>query len=351
MRVARSQRGQRHKLSYFGEVQIGTPPQKFLVVFDTGSGNLIVPSKQCESSACQHHKQYAVADSSTGTDINRNEEAVNGSQRDTLQVSFGTGDVEGVFQHDQVCVGTLCHDMSFIGATAESDNPFDEFKFDGILGLSLHQMAEGVGYSFVESVVLGSKALKHPVFSVFLSDNDAEPSSVSFGSEESHLHYGGLHWVNISRPSGYWQVETGGITLDDVPLGLCDECQVAVDTGTSMLAGPSAIMDNLTVTLNVDPSCENYNDLPKVGFLLGGKVLNLGKEDYVTREDQFCTMAFMSIDIPPPQGPLFILGDPFLRKFHSVYDVKNLRVGFAPAKHKGSSLQQAVNLLTYARTA
>lgn len=35
--------------------------------------------------------------------------------------------------------------------------------------------------------------------------------------------------------------------------------------------------------------------------------------------------------MPPPRGPLWVLGDPFLRKYYSVYDVAEGRVGLGKA--------------------
>jgi hypothetical protein len=104
-----------------------------------------------------------------------------------------------------------------------------------------------------------------------------------------------------------------------------------------MLAGPSSLIDAMDKHLGLKDDCSNFNSMPRLGFALGAKVLNLQPEDYIDKSEGQCSTSFMALDVPPPRGPLFVFGDPFLRRFLTIYDHDGPSVGFAVAKHAGSS--------------
>jgi len=322
------------KTAYFGRLTIGTPKQSFSVVFDTGSANLMVPSEECKSAACQSHERFKDASSSTAHQVNCDGSHIQpGTEPDEVTITFGTGHITGRCLQDVVCIGSLCAKAAFIASTDESRQPFASCAFDGVLGLALEHMSQGPMFSVMSRLSQG-QSLQKPLFSVFLSDTDKENSEITFGDMKKEHMASDVFWVDVNRASGYWEVQIEDITLDDKPQMLCEDCRVAVDTGTSQLAGPTTVIKKLSSMLNVQSDCSNYNSLPKLGFIIGGHVLNLAPRDYVDKtDDDYCDVSLVSLDVPPPKGPLFVFGIPFLQKYYTVYDYSTTRVGFAIAKH------------------
>jgi len=326
-----------HKTAYWGTVKMGSPAQEFKVIFDTGSGNLILPAKSCDMPGCNPHKKYDPSSSSTGATV------LNERGEGSTEISFGTGDIAGDYFKDQFCIAdNLCTEVRFVAATQQSPEPFSETPFDGILGLGFKDLSMGEHFNIVDDL---NDAGQMPggQFAVFLTDDGA--SEITFGGYKPENIASDIVWANVVRES-YWQVGVEDITFDGKDTGLCPGgCQVAVDTGTSMLAGPSDLVDKLTAKLGAKEDCSNMASLPNLGFRIGDRVLNLSPEDYMDQGEGNCDFSLMSLDVPPPKGPLFIFGDPFLRRFVTIYDRGSnggkARVGFAVAKHNGVDHQKA----------
>jgi len=333
-----------HKTAYFGTVHLGTPKQKFSVVFDTGSGNLLVPGKDCESTACIQHDRFDETASSSMKEVNCDGSQVELGKSDELTIRFGTGEITGRCVEDRICVGAICSRGSFVAASDETAHPFASFAFDGVLGLALTGMAQGPSFSLLDRLS-ASGALKDPLFSVFLSDSDSEGSEIVFGEVRKDRMATELFWVPVSKPSGYWQVQIEDVTMDNKKMGICAGCQVAVDTGTSELAGPSDVITQLEETLKVSADCSNFKKLPKLGFVVKGHIFNLEPKDYIDKANGECKVSLMRLDVPPPNGPLFVFGIPFLQKFYTVYNRDTKQVGFAVAKHANQAPVDAKAML------
>jgi len=314
-----------HKTAYWGSMSLGTPPQPFKVIFDTGSGNLIVPSQDCTVPGCAPHHKYARNTSNTAMAI------TNEKGEGNAEISFGTGQIAGDFFRDKLCIGdSLCIDASFIAADRESTEPFQEIPFDGIMGLGFKDLSMGDGFNIIDEL---SKKGSLPGGQISFYLTDGGDSEVTFGGYKPEYLASDIIWAPVKKES-YWQVSIDDITFDNTPKNLCEGgCEVAVDTGTSMLAGPSDLVDKLSNMVNAKSDCSNFDSLPKLGFQIGDKVLNLKPDDYMDKSASECSFSLMALDVPPPKGPLFIFGDPFLRRFVTIFDRSKPSVGFAVAKH------------------
>lgn len=350
-----------YKTAYFGKVQLGTPGQNFTVVFDTGSGHFVLPRTSCRSETCSKHRRYDVSASSSAIDIEHTGIPIepDAQDRDQVVVSYGTGKITGEFVQDIVCIGDAesdCFPMRVVLATAMTDDPFGMFEFDGVMGLSLDALRLHTKFSFFGEMV-SHKVGMVPQFSVFLSRQEGAQSMISFGGHDKEKATSEIHWAPVAMPDlGHWQVQIKQIRIGSTVLNECADggCRAVVDTGTSLLGVPRMATRSMHHLLarrapsnGVDVDQIDCRKVPghSIDFDLGDMVVSLPVEDYsrpapinMTNADKtssslICRSLLLPVDMAPPLGPkIFIWGEPVLRRYLTVYDLANKKVGFSLAR-------------------
>ncbi|NXT44743.1 PEPA protein, partial [Pelecanoides urinatrix] len=307
--------------SYFGTISIGTPPQDFTVIFDTGSSNLWVPSVYCSSLACRDHKRFNPVESSTFIGTN-----------DSLYIAYGTGSMTGVLGYDTVTVAGLeIIDQIFGLAETEPGSFFYYCPFDGILGLAFPSIASS-GAIPVFDMMMMEDLVSEDLFSVFLSKDEQSGSFVLFGAIDSSYTTNGIKWIPLSAET-YWQITMDSVSIDGKSVACSHGCQAIVDTGTSLLAVPSGALRTILHTLGASSnsmiSCSAASRLPDIVFHINGYAFPVPASAYVTEIEGYCSLGLQGMDTPTEAGELWILGDVFIREYYVIFDRANNMVGLS----------------------
>mmetsp|Transcript_52714 Transcript_52714/g.115573 ORF Transcript_52714/g.115573 Transcript_52714/m.115573 type:complete len:380 (-) Transcript_52714:154-1293(-) len=328
--------GMLHATMYSGEVEVGTPPQKFNVLFDTGSGALLLPSLKCDDPACEGHRRYNASMSNTSMQIGWVDEPTTplkaGDDRDVKSIQFAAGSASGELVRDRVCFRDLCTMGDFYTMTEESDEPFKWVEWDGVLGLGLPEVSDGKEFN-IFNMFVGSHTMQKNVFSVFLGKRMTDEAEITFGDYRPERFEGKLLWTPVTTP-GYWQFKVDDVTIGGKAMGFCNAttgCQGVVDTGSSLLMMPDSILTQVHGVLKIDDNCTKMSSYPTLGFKIGGRNFELTAEDYLDKDATGCWEGMMASP-DTGRGPLIILGMTFLRSYYTVFDMAEKQLGFATAR-------------------
>ncbi|KAJ3199494.1 hypothetical protein HDU82_000372, partial [Entophlyctis luteolus] len=291
---------------------IGTPPQKFTVVFDTGSSNLWVPSTKCNSIACWLHRRFDASKSSTFKK--------NGT---TFAIQYGTGSLEGVISNDNINIGGAdIVGLDFGESVKEPGFTFAVGRFDGILGLAYDTIA-------VQKVVppfyamINQKLLEAPLFSAWLGDNadGGEGGEIMFGATNPERYTGSIVWAPVVRKA-YWEVGFSNLTVGAKHIEI--ETKSA---GSSLIVVPTADAETINTLIGATKNaqgqwtvdCDNISKLPEISITIAGVPHPLAGSDYVLNVGGGsggnnaaagnCVSGFMGMDLPMS---IWIVGDVFL---------------------------------------
>ncbi|CAF1066840.1 unnamed protein product [Didymodactylos carnosus] len=310
-----------------GVITCGTPAQTFVIDFDTGSANLWIPGKTCKTN-CGGTHYYDPSKSSTYK--------ANGK---AFSIYYGDGSwVKGAFVSDSCTVAGLTVKNQVFGVVS-SAYQMGGAQNDGILGLAYASIASG-GQQPLFYNMYAQNLIPQAIFSVYLDSNGGE---LILGGLDDTKYIGSMTYVSV-QPKGYWEFAMTSISVGSTKI--CSSgCYVIADTGTTLIVGPKTQVNSLHSLIGgvtydsqyglYQVSCKNraLSSFPNVTFTVNGVAFSLMPLQYliiyrISSTTYNCYSVFQPSDMTDSLGKLFwILGDSFLTRFYSSYDLTNNQVG------------------------
>ncbi|KAJ7220700.1 aspartic peptidase domain-containing protein [Mycena pura] len=339
---------QEQDAGYFTKLTIGTPPQTFNVILDTGSSDLFVVDSSCK-------------ECTDGTPFDGSKSSTFSQQTDSqsLELDYGSGSLLGLPASDTVSMQSFTvSKQTFVTAERMSDGLIDG-SVSGLLGLAFQNLAQTGAVPFWQALI-NDNQLSSPEMSFHLerssSTSDQPGGTFTLGGTDSSAFTGDIEFHNLASVDGgpqFWMLQVSGAPAEalaqgkSVSISTGNAALAAIDTGTTALGGPSA--DVAAIWAAVPGSGpitdaelpQGYFQFPcstsvSVTFSFGGQDWAIDSDDInlgqIEEGGTMCAGAIFDLTLGANTGtggPSWVIGDTFLKNVYSVFRQSPMSVGFA----------------------
>ncbi|CAE6362153.1 unnamed protein product [Rhizoctonia solani] len=306
-----------------GQIEIGTPPQRFVVDFDTGSSDLWVPSSTCVAQGCSSKSTFDSSKSSSSK-----------QQGGEFRITYGDGSgVSGPVYADTVTVAGLSAEGQLFSPINQTSG-MEDYGTDGLIGLAFKSISQLKAPTFIDTLFPQGKISK-PIFSMRLASDAG--SEIYIGGSNPSKYTGEITYVPVESQS-YWVVN--GSASANGQEGF--NGKMIIDSGTTSILGPYNSVWNWWSKVPGSGSCLPRDcgapgyftfpcaNTPSVSLKFNDREFPVAARDFtlgvLSRNSSICVGAVGILDTPENA---WVVGDAFMKNVYTVFDASESRVGFA----------------------
>ncbi|KAH8103487.1 acid protease [Cristinia sonorae] len=326
-------------LQWVGEIKVGTPPQSFRVIFDTGSPALLLPSTEC-TSTCTTQRRFDPSKSSSYV----------GGTRVSIYGFFTGGGVTPIYGDtsmvtvhnatETISIGGLSVKKAAVFFITEQTPLFAANPFDGIQGLS----SDASG--FMKGAIEQGLA---PLFSMYFTPKSVGNANMLLGGIDRSKFRGDLWYASLPTDvdlSGLWALFPTGLKVNGAAVPNKD-AMIIIDSGTSNVvlstAETEAIYAKITPEIKPNPALPGTYGIPcaslrkirsaEITFTFpsqSGRPFDLTIPSRELSVGPFKGNPELCQTLINADDRFSILGASLLKHYYTVYDMGAKRIGFAP---------------------
>jgi saccharopepsin len=185
------------------------------------------------------------------------------------------------------------------------------------------------------------------MFGCYLGNHNS--GEITFGGYNQNLFRGNISWVPVVK-RGFWEVQLSGLSSRGNSIAISGT-RAAIDTGTSFILVPEADVRQINQVIGARPftggyyqvDCWRVELMPNLTLKLGSLEFTVPAKVYIVKLDGVCVSGFVGIKGGTELKDMWVVGNVFLRRYYSIYDMEKDRVGFAESinEFQSSALNSA----------